>query len=59
MRVFKMSRGGGYCIFEENNLQTLIVDLQSLGDIGSKFTIEVLEMTQDELDKLPESDGDY
>lgn len=59
MKFYKMKKdGGGYCVFPEKSLDVLLDDLR-YSEVGDTYNVEIIEMAQEEFDKLPEFDGEY
>lgn len=58
MKVFRLDLGGNPLIAnKEYIIETLATELDELGIGIEPITIEALEMSQNEIDSLPEWDG--
>jgi hypothetical protein len=57
MKVFKLDIGGNPLIATLPYVLETLLSEEENWNIGDTYTIEAVEMTQEEIDKLPEWDG--
>ncbi len=55
-RYLKASMDGAYYVVPESSANTLFADIGAL-EVGDKLTVEIVTMTKEEYDRLPEFTG--
>ena len=56
-RYVRITLDGGGCYAQPEEALNVLIDEIKDSEVGAKWTVELVEMTQEEYDRLPEFEG--